>query len=247
MASLPDGLTALREVMPLGEAMRLIERTAQWVDPATFRLLPVWYPEHARRRYFYKANWSAPQRNRNRQSGHEEHKREGNVHANKALTAALGLSSAGRQNWSCCHIWGVDDPTFQEANDIVQDPRYFSCVANMILLPTPLKAFTDAMPEVKGMLRAGARDLYGWVCDHDGAAGDRSRLDVWAAHEAYPRSWAGGEFPGVRPLTPTIRLAVERRIAALRRDLIEAGPYYPRDVVRATLAHWRVDVDGEGA
>lgn len=243
MASLPDGLTALREVMSPTEVMRLIERTAQWVDPATFRLLPVWYPEHARRTYFYKGDWSAPQRNRNRQSGHEEHKREGNVHANKALTTALGLHPAGRQNWSCCHIWGIDDPKFQEANDIVQDRRYFSCVANMVLLPTPLKAFTDTMPEVKGMLRAGARDLYGWTCGHPGAAAGVARLDAWAGDDAYPQSWARGEFPGVRPLTPAIRRAALRRIAVVRRDLLRAGPYYPRDEVRATLAYWGMAAD----
>jgi hypothetical protein len=91
--TLPDGLTALREEMRLSEIMRLIERTARWVDPETLRLLPLWYPEHARRTYFYKKNWSEPQLNKNRQTGHTEHKREGNVHANKALARVLGLRS----------------------------------------------------------------------------------------------------------------------------------------------------------
>jgi hypothetical protein len=71
--------------------MRLIERTARWVDPKTFKLMPLWYPEYGRRAYFYKANWSEPQMNKNRQTGHTEHKREGNLYANKALTHALGL------------------------------------------------------------------------------------------------------------------------------------------------------------
>ena len=57
--------------------MRLIERTARWVDPATFRLLPVWFPEHSRLGILYKAGWSAPQMNRNRQTGIEVHKHEG--------------------------------------------------------------------------------------------------------------------------------------------------------------------------
>ena len=125
MTTLPDGLDALRVEMELGVVMRLIERTARWVDPATFRLLPTWYPEHARKAFFYKENWTVPQLNRG------EHKQEGNLHANKALTHALGLRSDDRPNWSCCHIWGVDDPLYQEANVVVQDRRFFSCVANM--------------------------------------------------------------------------------------------------------------------
>lgn len=88
---LGDGLDALRAELSLIEVMRLIERTARWVDPATFRLLPVWYPEHSRRGLFYKADWSAPQMNRNRQTGVEVHKHEGNNYAAKALTQALGL------------------------------------------------------------------------------------------------------------------------------------------------------------
>jgi hypothetical protein len=82
---LPDGLEALRQELKLGEIMRLIERIARWVDPDTFRLLPIWYPEHARGAFFYKKNWSEPQMNTNRQTGHTEHKREANSYANKTL------------------------------------------------------------------------------------------------------------------------------------------------------------------
>ena len=89
--TIPDGLEALRAELQLSEVMRLIERTARWVDPATFKLLPLWYPEYARRAYFYKTNWSEPQMNKNRQTGHTEHKREGNLYANKALNSCSWL------------------------------------------------------------------------------------------------------------------------------------------------------------
>ena len=46
-----DGLDALRKEIGLDEIASLIERTARWVAPETFRLLPVWYPKHARRRH----------------------------------------------------------------------------------------------------------------------------------------------------------------------------------------------------
>lgn len=74
----------------------------------------------------------------------------------------MGITLKDRPHWTCCHIWGVDDPSFVKANSVVQDHRFFSCVANMILLPTPLKAFTDVMPEVKAMLRQCSGDLFGW-------------------------------------------------------------------------------------
>ena len=247
MTSPRDGLAALKEVLDLGEIMRAIELTALWVSPDTFALLPVWYPEHARRTYVYKGDWSEPLRNRNRESGHEERTREGNVYANRALTAALGLTTRQRPNWSCCHIWSADARWPGAGNAVAQDRRYFTCLANMVLLPTPLKAFTDAMPEVRGMLRAGARRLYGWVCEHPDTTAEAERLDEWQDSRSYPRSWAMGEFPGVRPLTSDIRAAVCRRVDGLKRDLIHAGPYYPRDEVRSALAYWKVDLNRAGA
>jgi hypothetical protein len=240
---LPDGLDALRSEFSLAEIVRLIERTARWVAPETFRRLPVWYPEHSRRSLFYKANWAEPQLNRNRQTGATIHKHEGNRYANKALTQALGLQSRQRPNWSCCHIWGVDDAAYASTNVIVQDPRFYSCVANMVLLPTPLKAFTDVMPDVKAMLRACAFHLYGWRCDHGELA--KIDLDAAAADEAYPRSWprkAGDPPPpGTMAMTDSSARAADRRLSAIRKDLEKAGPHYPREQVRSVLAYWGLD------
>lgn len=237
-----DGLDALRAELSLGDVMRLIERTARWVDPATFRMLPVWYPEHTRRGLFYKADWSEPQLNRNRQTGTTVHKHEGNNYANRALTHALGLRGGDRPNWSCCHIWGVDDPKFGQSNLVVQDPRYYSCVANMVLLPTPLKAFTDVMPEVKAMLRTCAFNTYGWRCEHDAVAG--VDIETPALDPAYPSSWPTGSDgavpPGTVPLNERIAADATRRLERIRRDLAQAGIHYPREQVRAALEHWKV-------
>jgi hypothetical protein len=244
---LPDGLDALRSVLDLTQVMALIERTARWVDPATFRLLPVWYPEYGRRSLFYKSNWSEPQLNTNRRTGISEHKREGNLYANKALTTALGLRSRERPNWSCCHIWGVDDQQFQEANEIVQDPRFYSCIANMVLLPTPLKAFTDAMPEVKAMLRIAAQRLYGWHCDHEAASSGVKMIDAWERWDSYPASWpkAGGatSITGMVPLNDRIRTAARKRVDRLRSDLARPGENYPADSVTKALNYWKIDLE----
>lgn len=236
---LPDGLDALRAELNLGQMMRLIERTARWVDPATFQLLPVWYPEYARKSFFYKANWTEPQLNKG------EHKQEGNLGGNKALTHALGLRSDNRPNWSCCHIWGVDDARYQESNLVVQDRRFFSCVANMVLLPTPLKAFTDTVPEVKAMLRLCARALYGWHCDHESLIVAVDKVERWGDWDDYPASWPrthdeSRQPPGVVPLNANIRRDAERRLARIRHDLLNAGPHYPRDEVRSALAYWNI-------
>src|SRR5260370_5902035 len=159
-AEVSDGLEALRKVMSLREIASLIERTAQWVATETFRLLPLWFPEYARREPFYKSNWSEPQLNKSRATGQIVHKSEGNVHANEALTLALGLRKKLRPNWSCCHLWGLDDASFQRSNVVVMDRCFFSCVGNMVFLPTPLKAFTATVPEVKPMFRICPPTLY---------------------------------------------------------------------------------------
>ncbi|MER9567422.1 hypothetical protein [Mesorhizobium sp. M0571] len=239
-----DGLDALRAEMSLAEIMRLIERTARWVDPETFGLLPTWYPEHRRRGLFYKANWSEPQLNRNRETGVVVHKHEGNLYANKTLTHALGLRSDDRPNWSCCHIWGIDDAKYASTNVIVQDARYYSCVANMVLLPTPLKAFTDVMPTVKAMLRTCAFYTYGWRCGHD--AVPMVDLKAPGYNDAYPASWPNDYRrdlpPGIVPLNSAISCDAARRLNRIRHDLENAGPFYPRDQVRTVAEYWKINL-----
>jgi hypothetical protein len=246
MAEISDGLEVLRSVMSVREIASLIERTARWVSPETFKLLPLWFPEHGRRSPFYKSNWSALQMNKNRATGHSVHKSEGNVHANKALTLALGLRSKHRPNWSCCHIWGVDDSSFQLSNAIVMDRRFFSCVGNMVLLPTPLKAFTDTMPDLKAMLRICARNLYGWPSAEPEFLAATAALDNWTDWDSFPKSWPRSpneKLPlGAVSLSPGIRECAEKRVAAIRKDLLHAGTYYPRDEVTRALAYWKIDL-----
>lgn len=244
MADISDGLEALRSVMKLGEIMSLIERTARWVAPETFQLLPLWYPEHARKSLFYKKNWSEPLTNTNRQSRVTIHKSESNTNANEALTLALGLKRTMRPNWSCCHIWGIDDSRNQSSNTVVSDYRFYSCVGNMVLLPTPLKAFTDTMPEVKAMLRICARNVYDWHCDHDDLADVITALDGWTNWDDYPKTWPrrpGEKRPmGTVDLNATIKANAEKRLTAIRRDLEHAGQYYPREQVKAALSYWNI-------
>ena len=245
-AILPDGLDALAKEFELAQVMKLIEQTARWVDPEVFKVMPVWYPESARRAPLYKANWSERLSNTNKGSGESAPKNETNENANRALTLALGLKPDGRTNWSCCHVWGVDDAAYQASNVVVQDPRFYSCVANMVLLPTPLKAFTDSMPEVKMMLRHCAANLYAWRCDHE-VLDSSSPDDDWVQWPAYPKSWprrAHEKMPlGVRRMNPAIRSNIAARLSKIRNDVEHAGPMYPRKQVRTVLSYWRQTTD----
>ncbi len=66
------------------------------------------------------------------------------------------------------------------------DRRFFSCVANMVLLPAPLKAFTDVMTEVKMMLCVCAIHLYGWFCDHEEVADVAVQVQNWSQNNVTP-------------------------------------------------------------
>ncbi len=242
---LPDGDEILLKELPLETVMLLIEKTARWVCPETHKLLPIWYPEYARKGLLYNNNWSEPQMNKNRLSGKKIHKAEGNQFASKALTYGLGLRTDGRKGWSCCHIWGVDDPKYQLTNLVVQDNRFFSSIANMILLPTALKTFTDTIPNVKTMIRICATHLYGWQCDHPSMKDAVKQVNDWNDWDIYPKSWPSpsksGQPHGVMPINDDIKKSAERRWGNIQTDLKEAGQYYPREKVMAALDYWGLD------
>ena len=114
----------------------------------------------------------------------------------------------------------------------------------MVLLPTPLKAFTDVMPDVKWMLRVCAFHTFGWRCDHPVLG--NANLEEWAANPAYPVSWpkaAGDAAPaGTVALTPAISKDVDRRLATIYSDLEHAGPFYPHRAVLEALAYWNIPI-----
>ena len=241
-----DGLDILREQLSLSEIMKLIQNTARWVSKDTFHYLPVWYPEEARRELLYKANWTEPQYNTNKTTGEKNHKRVGNTNANKALTSALGMRTKDRPNWTCCHIWSVDDPSFQRPNVIAGNKKFYSCVANMVLLPTPLKAFTDAMPEVKTMLRVTAAAYYGWAPEHEEIPGleEDLKLCKW---EDYPQSWPrerndGIKLKGVEPFSNKIKQMADKRFNRVIKDLNNGGKFYPKEEVNEVLNYWSLQM-----
>ena len=172
----------------------------------------------------------------------------GKVAAGKGLIAALGVARPKPANWTVCPIWGYDDPAFASQGSIVQDPRYFTCVANMVWLPTPLKVFTDALPEIKTMLRTCAFHLYGWACEHESVTEQAKSIRAGMIPDGYPISWPTPDRPsilppGTAPFTPGILAEIRKRKATLKRMLADTSlTHFPREEVRQVLAFWKVSL-----
>lgn len=243
---IPDGNAEIRAEIPL--IFEIIARTCRWVHPDIFRELPVWCPWTARGRPLYDRAWQRRYTNTKRATKQTVEKVEGNVAASQALIAALGVANPKPCNWTVCHIWGYDDPAFASQGSIVQDPRYFSCVANMVWLPTPLKGFTDALPEIKTMLRTCAFHLYGWTCEHESVDEQSQAIRTGNIPDGYPRSWPAPDRPnllppGTAPLTPAVMSEIRKRKAGLKKMLLDKSlTHFPREEVRQVLEFWKVDL-----
>ena len=238
MNDLKDGLAELAVACAEENInlLALIGRTARWVHPEVFQELPVWYPERWRRQPVANNTFSEILRNKNRRTGQVEDKEEANIYAERALVGALGLNMGKKPyNWSVCHIWGIDDPGFTKTNTIVQDARFYSCVGNMVLLPTPLKGLTDSDPDAKACLRARAFQLYGWVCPVDDAPQLGHKIATGWKPDRYPMIW---REPTRYPAA--IDQARRRKVEILGQITNCPGPLYPTEAVNVAMTYWSI-------
>ncbi|MCX6952971.1 MAG: hypothetical protein NTV51_12515 [Verrucomicrobia bacterium] len=236
MNALNDGLAELAAACAEEKInlLALIGRTARWVHPDVFRELPVWYPERWRRQPAANSAFTKILTNTNPRSKRVEEMTEANIYAERALVAALGLRLGEKPcNWSVCHIWGIDDPGFTKPNTIVQDGKFYSCVGNMILLPTPLKGLTDSDPEAKESLRVRAFELYRWVCPIDDAPELGRKISEGWRPERYPAVWRDPELSSL-----AIDFAQARKAEILRQLTASPGPLYPTETVRSAVGYW---------
>ena len=218
--------------------IKLVADTARWVHPEIFGYLPVWYPEVARADLIYNAKWSKVCKNARR----DAEKREANQRAAAALKVALDAKKS--ENWTCCHIWG-EHANFTRENAVVKDARYYSCVANTVLVPTPLKALTDALPDVKAVLRAAAFHLYGWVCEHADASEEAKTVRSGELPKGYPGNWVPNvpltSMPGIGPFTDRVRRAADKRVVTLMSCYLDRTcVFFPRERVKQVLTHWGI-------
>ncbi len=234
----PDGLSEIKNELPL--IMKMVARTARWVHPETFKALPIWCPDTARGFLRYDAQWS-----RVLENSRGVQKKEENIRAAMALLEALGVGTPKPKNWTVCHIWGYDDEKFARNSNVVKDPRYYSCIGNMTWLPTPLKGFTDTVPEIKECLRVCAFQLYGWTCEHDDFKIHSERIRSCGVPLGYPEDWPTAERhvlpPGTAPYSERVEYSITKRKAKLQRQLADkALKHYGHDAVREVLAYWKV-------
>lgn len=236
-------ITCLEMGIPV---MDLIVRTARWVDPAVVNILPVWYPAFYRGMPVFKADWKTPQL-----LNGKEQRREANERANWTIHAAVG---GKHPNWTCCHIWGYSDSTYQTKGSLTYSPRYYTCLPNLLLLPTPVKALTDSMPEVQQALRVCSWHLYGWTPDSADAPEAELIRSGWFP-EHYPPDWPRRQDenspPGLVKATSDILAKARRRKAEIADELrrADAGelPNYPADSVRRVLLMWASQLSGAAA
>ncbi len=239
----PDGNDEIRKEIP--PIVEIIARHALWVNPETFRRLPVWCPYIARGQRLYDVTWKTQYQNTKRSTGETSGKTEANVIAGKVLIDALGITKPKPRNWTVCHIWGYDDPTFAEGGNIARNPLYYSCVANMIWLPTPLKSLTDSLPAVKAVLRTCAFYLYDWACEHESVREQADAIRAGAIPHYYPKNWPTanqkGLPPGTAQFTDEIEVAIIRQKDKIKVMLADTSlAHFPREQVRKVLAFWKI-------
>ena len=93
-----------------------------------------------------------------------------NTYANFALKDALPLGSRNYINYSVCHIWP----------DSCYDERCHTCIANLVLIPSPLMSLTDFHAEIRDALKYHSWELYQWCPPGKLAPSKPAR---------YPQSW----------------------------------------------------------
>ncbi len=108
-----------------------------------------------------------------------------NTYANRALKQSLPAGHRGFRNWAVCHVWPKS----------CYDERYHTCIANLILLPSPLASLTDFDSQVQAALQFPSWDLYRW---HPEKATQPARPEV------YPATWRDPE-PAPEDLRGRIR------------------------------------------
>lgn len=224
---LGSGLDMFASVFDPKLIATVLEKSTRWVDPVAFKRLPVWFPEKARKNQMYKSGWVDVQTNKGLP------KREANEAANTTLTKALGTASNLRREWTCCHIWGNDDASYGSDFSEVNDARYYSCPANIVLVPTPLKALTDFVPEVTAVLRLVSAKLYGFVPE------GRSLPNEDLAGDWYPTEWRAGRVQGICSMTPLIAKRIKQRFKAFSNEFEASPGHYPKAKAAETIRYWQ--------
>lgn len=243
---IPDGNEALRDDIPA--VVELIERTARWVNPETFRRLPVWAPHTARGRPLYDAGWTRRYTNTRKATGVTAEKFEGNVAALQALVAALDVASPKPKNWTVCHIWGYDDPSFAQQSSVVQRSAILLVRRQHGVVAHAAERLHRHAPGNQGHAPVCAFHLYGWACEHPSVAEQAAKVTSGWIPDGYPKSWPSPDHPGLlppgaAPFSERIAREIAKRKRKIKIDIENATfLYYPKEEVLGVLKFWGIEL-----
>jgi hypothetical protein len=93
-----------------------------------------------------------------------------NTYANGLIKRSLGLARSLVVGFECCHVWP----------GTCYDTRYYSVIANLVLIPAALASLTDHDPQVRSASQYRALELYRWHPDEKPAP---------VRPDRYPENW----------------------------------------------------------
>lgn len=146
----------------------LIAETGLWASPEAHELL---IKENGTGAFF-------PKRRRYRKGAGEvkgqkigDLRLDDNTYANHAIKRSIGIDRKDITAYVACHIWPQS----------CYDPRCYTVLANLVLLPAPLAGLSDHDPGIQATLQFRSFELYGWL---PGGCNPPPRPSC------YPSSWA---------------------------------------------------------
>lgn len=198
-----DGNAVLRDSPSITKALiQIVAETSYWCDPELYKAMPIWYPEAARGNIQYNSEWEKPYLTREKAEKKE---------ANQKAKMVMRILSGGEiSNWTCCHIWGYDDPKFRKVGSPTRTSEYYTCPANLILLPNALSSLTDSLTDLKECLRYHAAMLYNFK---------PPAVHLGSSPPAfYPEKWANNQT-NILPITKGVVENIIKRRNEILQDL----------------------------
>ena len=193
-----------------------LEKESNWADPITYRSLEVWYPGFYRAAQLFKRDGTP-----RKPHGTQPYRKEGNRRARCAIREGLGYDCriGHPDGWVACHIWGSDRG---DGERIVDNPDYYSRLANLLLLPSDLHKKVDDHTELRCILQTCAFYLYGWLCANPVASGGAELIRSGFITEFYPKNWPSyrgdTKVPkGIARYNSVIAVALQRRKQAIEQ------------------------------
>ena len=142
----------------------LVAETAIWANPNMHDGTP-WYPNTRRCR---------TAQGEKRGQILDGVKLDDNTYAYQAIKRAVGIPNNCLVGFEACHIWP----------NTCYDPRYYTTIANLVLIPRAIAGVSDHDPEVQAVLQYRSYELYGWYPEG---------LQCPSKPAFYPKAWRAPE------------------------------------------------------